>query len=309
MDFDAVIVGGGPAGLSAGGYLAQAGFRVLLLEKESFGGRMMKLEWVVNYPAVGERVAGAALAAEMVDSAARSGLRMEQEEVVEIESYSSCKTVVCADGKAYTCAVVILAGGLTTKKLGVPGEDRPQGTGIISCAICDASLFSNQVVAVCGGGDAGAIEALYLANFAAKVLLIEAEAALSAKPMFQDRVRAQAKIEIRCGERLVEIVGDKYVTGLRVVHAATGRKELLEVGGVLIQVGFEPETRYLQELLPLDDLSYVEVSGQLETEVSGIMAAGDIRHGSLRKVAAAVSDGTSAAITAQRLIQEMRREN
>ena len=204
---------------------------------------------------------------------------------------------------------MILAGGLTPKKLGVPGEERFQGTGMIHCAVCDASLFSNQVVAVCGGGDAGIIEALYLAKYASKVLVIEVEPELTAKPMFQERARAHPKIEIRCGEKAVEIVGDKLVTGLQVANTTTGRKELLGVEGVLVRVGFEPATGNLKAALSLDDLDYVVVNPQFETEVSGIIAAGDIRRGSPRRVASAVSDGTTAAITALRLLQEMKQEN
>lgn len=309
MDYDAIIVGGGPAGLTAGRDLAQAGVRVLLLDQQSFGGQMMNLEWVVDYPAAGERVAGAALAAEMVDAAAKSGVRMEQREVVDIECYSACKSVVCAERKAYTCSVVILSGGLTPKKLAVPGEQKFQGKGMIHCALCDASLYSNQVVAVCGGGDAGIIEALFLANHASKVLVIEAEPDLSAKPILKERARAHPKIEIRCGEKVVEIAGDAFVTGVQVMNTTTARKELLRVDGVLVHVGFEPATAYLQATLPLDESNYVVVNAQCETEVSGIVAAGDIRRGSPRRVASAVSDGASAAIAAQGLLQEMTQED
>jgi thioredoxin reductase (NADPH) len=309
MDYDAIVVGGGPAGLSAGTHLARTGFRVLLLDKEPFGGQMMKLEWIVNYPGTGERVAGTTLASEMIDQAIKSGVRMEQGEVVDIENYSACKSVACADGKVHTCSVVILAGGLIPKKLAVPGEETFQEKGMIHCAVCDGSLFSNQVVAVCGGGDAGIIEALYLAKYASKIFVIETASDLTAKPTLQERARAHPKIEIRCGEKAGEIVGDKFVTGLQVASATTGRKELLEVQGVLVRVGFVPATGNLKTVLPLDDLDYVVVNAQCETEVPGIIAAGDIRRGSPRRVASAVSDGTIAAMTAQRLLQEMKQEN
>ena len=177
------------------------------------------------------------------------------------------------------------------------------------CAVCDASLFSNQVVAVCGGGDAGIIEALYLAKFASKVLVIEAEPELSAKPIFQERARSHPKLEIRCREKVAEIVGDKFVTGIQVANATGGGKQLLPVEGVLVHVGFEPATGYLRAALPLDDLGYIVVSEQFETKVSGIAAAGDIRCGSPRRVASAVSDGISAATAAQRLLQELKQDD
>src|SRR5450759_5356446 len=240
MDYDAIVIGGGPAGLSAGIELARAKYRVLLLEKESFGGPIINVEWINGYPRPGEKVAGAMLASEMVKQAEQSGMEMELAEVVEIEPYSGCISVVCADGKAYTTSVVIQAGGLQSRKLGVPGEEKFQSKGMIHCAMCDAGLYRDQVVAVCGGGDAGLIEAMYLARFASKVFVIEAQAQLAAKPVLQARALANAKLEIRHGEKPVEIIGDQGVTGLVVQSAATGKRETLDVYGVLVHVGYVP---------------------------------------------------------------------
>jgi glycine/D-amino acid oxidase-like deaminating enzyme len=194
MDYDAIVIGGGPAGLSAGTELAQGKYRVLLLEKESFGGPIINVEWINGYPHPGEKLAGAVLASELMKQAEQSGVEMELAEVVEIEPYSGCISVVGADGKAYTSSVVICAGGLHSRKLDVPGEDTFQGKGMIHCAMCDAGLYRDQVVAVCGGGDAGLIEALYLARFASKVFVVEAGAQLAAKPVLQARALADAKL-------------------------------------------------------------------------------------------------------------------
>ena len=308
MDYDAIIVGGGPAGLSAGIRLTQAKHRVLLLDKESFGGPIMNVEWINGYPGPGEKAAGAMLASEMVNQAQQSGVEMELAEVVEIESYSGCKSVSCADGRAHTSSVVILAGGLHSRKLGVPGEEKFQGKGMIHCALCDAGLYRDQVVAVCGGGDAGLVEAMYLARFASKVLVIEAQPRLSAKPELQERALADSKLEIRCGEKPVEILGSEAVTGIKVENAATGGKETLDVHGVLVHVGFAPTTGYLEGILTLDDSGHIAVNDQFETEVPGIFAAGDITSGSQRRVAAAVADGQTAATGAQRLLQALKQE-
>lgn len=294
MDYDAIIVGGGPAGLSAGIELARAQRRVLLLDKESFGGQVGNLEWIEDYPVAGEKVSGPALASERVEEAGKQGLQMELGEVIEIESYSGCKSVTCADGKAYTASVVILAGGRHPRKLGVPGEDRYQGKGIIHCAFCDAGLYADKVVAVCGGGDAGLMEALYLAKFAAKVYVIEAQARLSASPKIQERVRGHPKLELRCGQKVVAIKGDQFVTGVEVEEAAGGRRQTLDAYGVLAHVGFEPATGYLSDV-PLDEQGYV-------TDASDIFAAGDIRSGSPRTAASAVSDGKAAAEQALRVL-------
>lgn len=308
MNYDAIIVGGGPAGLSAGIRLAQAKHRVLLLDKESFGGPIINVEWINGYPGPGDKVAGAMLASEMVNQAEQSGVEMELAEVAEIESYSGCKSVSCSDGRAYTSSVVILAGGMHSNKLGVPGEDRYQGKGMIHCAMCDAGLYRDQVAAVCGGGDAGLIEAMYLAKFASKVFVIEAQPRLSAKPVLQERALADSKLEIRCGEKPVEILGNEAVTGIKVENAATGRKETLEVYGVLVHVGFAPTTGYLEGVLTLDDSGHIAVNDRFETEVPGILAAGDIRSGSPRQVAAAVADGKAAATGALRLLQALKQE-
>lgn len=307
MDYDAIVIGGGPAGLSAGIELAQAKYRVLLLEKESFGGPIINIEWINGYPNPGEKTAGAMVASELVQQAEQSGVEMELAEVTEIEPYSGCISVVCADGKAYTASVVIQAGGLQSRKLGVPGEETFQGKGMIHCAMCDAGLYRDQTVAVCGGGDAGLIEAMYLARFATKVFVIEAEARLAAKPVLQARARADAKLEIRCGEKPVEIVGDQGVTGLVVESAATGKREMLDAYGVLVHVGYVPASAYLEGVLALDDSGRIAVDEQFATDVPGIFAVGDIRGESPRQVAAAVTDGKAAAKSAQKILASLQR--
>jgi thioredoxin reductase (NADPH) len=307
MDYDAIVIGGGPAGLSAGTELAQAKYRVLLLEKESFGGPIINVEWINGYPHPGEKVAGAMVASEMVKQAEQSGVEMELAEVVEIEPYSGCISVGCADGKAYTSSVVIQAGGLHSRKLEVPGEEIFQGKGMIHCAMCDAGLYRDQVVAVCGGGDAGLIEAMYLARFASKVFVIEAEAQLAAKPVLQARALANAKLEIRHGEKPVEIIGNQGVTGLVIESAATGKRETLDVYGVLVHVGYVPTTAYVEGVLALDDSGRIAVNEQFATDVPGAFAAGDIRSGSPRQVAAAVADGKAAARGAQKILETLQR--
>ena len=306
MDYDAIVIGAGPAGLSAGIELAQAKYRVLVLERESFGGPIINVEWTDDYPHLGEKVAGAMLASELVNQAEQYGVEMELAEVVEIEPYSGCISVGCADGKAYTSSVVIQAGGLHSRKLDVPGEEKFQGKGMIHCAMCDAGLYRDHVVAVCGGGDAGLIEALYLARFASKVFVIEAQAQLAARPELQARAFADAKLHIRCGEKPVEIIGNQGVAGLVVENAAAGKRETLEVYGVLVHVGYVPTTGYLEGVFALDDSGRIAVNEQFATDVTGAFAAGDIRSGSPRQVASAVADGKAAARGARKFLDTLR---
>jgi thioredoxin reductase (NADPH) len=307
MDYDAIVIGGGPAGLSAGIELAQAKYHVLLLDQESFGGPIINVEWINGYPRPGEKVAGAMLASELVKQAELAGVEMELGQVTEIEPYSGCISVACADGKAFTSSVVIQAGGLHSKKLGVPGEEKFQGKGMIHCAMCDAGLYRDQVVAVCGAGDAGLIEALHLARFASKVYVIEAEAQPSAKPVLQKRALAEAKLEFRYGEKPVEIIGNQGVTGLVIESAATGKRQTLDLYGVLVHVGYAPTTAYVEGVLALDDAGRIAVDEQFAADVPGTFAAGDIRSGSPRQVAAAVADGKAAAKSAQKILETLPR--
>jgi len=306
LDYDAIVIGGGPAGLSAGSRLAQAKCRALLLEKESFGGPIINLEWINGYPRPGEKIAGAKLASEFVNQAEQAGLEMELAEVIELAAYSGCLSVTCADGRAYTSSVVIHAGGLHSKKLGIPGEDRFQGKGMIHCAMCDAGLYRDRIVAVCGGGNAGLIEAMYLAKFAAKVLVIEAQPDLSAKPALQERARADPKLEFRCGAKPAAIIGDGGVSGVLVENLATGTKEQIPAYGVLVHVGYEPATAYLEGAIALDDSGYIVVNERFETGVPGAFAAGDVRSGAPRQVAAAVADGQAAAAGALEFLEALK---
>lgn len=299
MDYDAIVVGAGAAGLSAGTALAEGGLRVLALEAESFGGPVLNIEWINGWPAPGQRTAGAALATQLVEGAERAGVEMKLATVREIEPYSGCISVACADGSAWTASAVIVAGGLRSKKLGVPGEDRLQGKGMIHCAMCDAGLYRDRVAAVCGGGNSGLIEALYLARFCSKVIVLEAQPQPSARPHLQKAAVAEPKLEIRCGVRPVEILGADGVEGI-VIENAGGARETLSVYGVLVHVGYEPATDYLAGILPLDDGGRIAVDAQLETEIPGLFAAGDLRSGSPRTVAAAVADGRAAAAAVRR---------
>jgi thioredoxin reductase (NADPH) len=300
-DFDAIIVGSGPAGLTAGLHLAEANHKVLVLEKESFGGQPMNLEWVEDYPGPGQRIAGPSLGAELAQKADEAGARLETGEVEEIESYSASKAVSCAGGTAYTSTVVIAAGGLAYKPLGVPAEARLEGKGVIHCAVCDGGLYADRVVAVCGGGDYGLIEAMYLAKFAAKVVVIEAAPELSARPDLQERAAADPKLDIRLGKRAVDILGEDGVSGV-LIEDAGGNRETVDAYGALVHVGMRPNTDCLEFLLDLDGDGYAEANTQLETGVPGIILAGDIRRAAPRDVAAAINDGALAAASAMRIL-------
>ncbi len=304
FDWDTVIIGGGPAGLTAGLYLGRAGWRTLLLDKDSFGGYIRNIELIENYPGFADGIAGAQLASQMVKQAEKYGLQMETAEVTGLELFSDTRWVTCSRGQGYTTDIVIIAGGSRHKKLGVPGEEELEGKGVFSCAFCDGGHYADQVVAVCGGGDSGLTEALYMAKIASSVILIEAMPELTATAILRERAENNPRLEIRCGVRVKAINGSEKVESLECRDTNTDKIETFRVDGVLVHIGLDPNTEYLEGIVPLDDNGQVIVDETMQSEIPRIFAVGDIRSNSPRQVVAAVGDGAMAAITASRLLQE-----
>ena len=298
FDWDAVIIGGGPAGLTAGLYLCRAKRRTLLIDKDTAGGYIRNIESIENYPGFAGGIAGAKLAVQMVEQAAKYGLQIENAEVNGIEVFSGTRYVGCADGRGFTANVIIIAGGSKNKKLGVPGEAELAGRGVFECAFCDGGHYAGKTVAVCGGGDSGVTEALYMAKIADKVVIIEAMPALNATAVLRERLKALRNVEIRTGTTVEAITGGDKVEGIKLAGGGT-----LKVDGVLVHIGLEPNTDYLEGIVPLDEQGQVIVNEKMESEVPYILAAGDIRSGSPRQVASAVSDGAIAAISAERMME------
>ena len=301
-DWDVVIVGGGPAGLTAGLYLCRGNWRTLLIEKEIVGGYIMNVDFIENYPGFKDGVVGSQLAVEMKNQALKYGLQVQRGEVNGLQGSPSSKYVTCIDGTTYSTATVIIAGGSTPKRLGVPGEDKLMGKGIITCAFCDGGQFADRVMAVVGGGDSGITGALYMANIASRVILIESMPECTATAILLERAEANDKIEIRSGTKIASIVGENEVEGIELI-STKGKKEILKVDGVLVYVGLDPRTDYLQDIIPLNTGGQVVVNEWMETEAPGVYAAGDIRSGSPGQVSTAVGDGAAAAMAAQKYLQ------
>jgi thioredoxin reductase (NADPH) len=285
--------------------LGRANRRTLLLEKENFGGYPKNVEWIENYPGFPDGISGAQLASGMFTQSTKYGLQTELAEVTGLELFSSSRWVGLANGGGYTTDIVIIAGGSKPRNLGVPGEAELQGKGIIHCALCEGEQLANKEVVVCGGGDAGVTEAMYLTRLGSKVVLLEALPKLTATAILQQRALEDSSITIRCGMRVESIRGHEKVEAVECVEIATGQKETIKADGVLVHVGLDPNTGYLEGTIPLDKQGQIVVNARMESEVPYILAAGDVRSGSPRQISAAVGDGVIAGITAQRLLQEL----
>lgn len=304
FDYDAVIIGGGPAGLAAGIYLARARRQTILLGKQIFDGPLANLEMVENYPGFSAGVTGASLVTEMATQAMNFGMPLEQVEVTGIEPLADGCRVKCADGRMLITRVLIIASGTRHKKLGVPGEELLWGKGVFSCALCDGSKYAGRVVAVCGGGDAGVTEALYMTKLASRVILIELMPSLTACAVLKERAAENPRLEIRCGTRVEAIIGQNQVEGVQIVNPS-GQEETLKVDGVLVQIGLVPNTGFLNGIVPLDSQGRIIVNENMETKVPCILAAGDIRSGSPNQIVTAAGDGATAAITAEKILQRL----
>jgi len=302
-DYEVIIIGGGPAGLSAGLYTSRARLSSLLIEKMGVGGQIADAEQVDNYPGFPQGIGGFELGQLMHQQATEYGLETLLAEVTGIELQERQKVVKTTEGNFATKAVII-ASGSERRKLGIPGEEKFTGKGGSYCATCDAPLFREKPVAVVGGGDAAITEALHLAKFASKVTVIHRRDQLRASRILQEKAFADPKIEFLWDSVAEEIEGTDLVQRIRLHQVKTGKESTLDISGIFISVGLKPNTDYLKGVLPLDAAGYIITNDKMETEIPGILAAGDIRHNSARQAITAAGDGATAAIYAERFIMQ-----
>jgi len=302
-NYDVIIIGGGPAGLTAGIYTSRARLNSLLIEKGLTGGQIANAELVENFPGFPEGVGGIELGERMQQQASKYGLQITTAEVTGLELQEGQKVVRTSQGD-FTGRAVIIAGGSQFQKLGVPGEEDFTGKGVSYCATCDAPFFTEQSVAVVGGGDAAITEAIYLTKFASRVTVIHRRNQLRATAIMQERAFAEPKIELLWDTTVDAIEGEGFVKRLRLNNVKTGEKSTLEINGVFIAIGFMPDTEYLKGIVPLDVAGHIVTNEKMETEIPGIYAAGDIRSNSGRQAITAAGDGATAAIYAEKYLSE-----
>ena len=299
--YDVIIIGGGPAGLTAGLYTARAKLESLLLEKLAIGGLIANAELVENFPGFPAGIGGLDLTDLMQQQATKFGLQTLLAEVTGIELEKDRKLVKTTEGD-FIAKALIIAGGSKRQKLNVPGETEFTGKGVSYCATCDAPLFSDKTVAVVGGGNAAVSEVLHASKFASRVILIHRRNELRASAILQERVFAEPKIEFLWDTTVDSIEGENLVKRLRLNQVKTGEKSTLEVDGIFVSIGIQPDTDYLKGIVPLDSVGYIITDKNMQTEVPGIFAAGDIRQDSIRQSISAAGDGATAAVYAHRFL-------
>lgn len=292
--YDIIIIGGGPAGLSSAIYGLRAMKKVLVIEKEVFGGQITQSPKVENYPGF-EEVSGMELGEKMYDQAKKLGMENIYGEVTKIEKEKDIFAVF-VDEKEYKSKVVIYATGASPRKLGVDTEEKYIGSGISYCATCDGAFFKGKTVAVVGGGNTAVDDAIYLSNICEKVYLIHRRDEFRAEPVKVETLKERANVEFILNAKVKELRGENLIESI-IVNTSEEEKEYF-MNGVFVAIGHVPNTEILEGFIPLTPGKYITTNHQLETQISGFYAAGDVREKQIRQLTTATSDGTIAAINA-----------
>ncbi|WP_291492646.1 thioredoxin-disulfide reductase [Desulfurella sp.] len=304
--YDVVIIGGGPAGLTAGIYAARSGLKTIILEEKVFGGQIVFSAALENYPGFPEGISGMDIIDKFLEQAKKFEVEISYDGVEKIENDISCKRVILTNKSCITTKTIILATGASADRLGCPGEAKFIGKGVSYCATCDGAFFKGKTVAVVGGGDSALEEALYLANLVKKIYLIHRRDQFRAVKILQDRVKKNNKIEIVFDSVVKEILGDKFVKGVLIENVKTKQQSRLDIDGIFIYIGLTPNSKFVSDLIQTDEYGYIITNEEMETNIPGIFAAGDVRKKSLRQVVTACADGAIAASNAQKYIEKMK---
>ena len=303
-EYDIVIVGGGPGGLTAGLYGARANRRTVLIEKYMPGGQIANTHEVDDYPGF-DLISGAELAMKMTDHAKKFGVEVVSDEVTEIYSDGDDRIVTCASGDTYRGKAVILSTGGSPYYMNVPGEEEFNGKGVSYCAICDGAFFKDEIIAVVGGGDAAVEEGIFLTKFGKKVIIIHRRDELRAQKINQERAFKNPKMEFIWDTVVESVNGDEKVNSLTLKNVKTGEKSELEVGAIFVFIGFKPNSGLTREEMKKDAGGYILTNERMETSISGVFACGDVRSQLVRQITNAVGDATTAAVAAEKYIEEL----
>lgn len=302
QQYELIILGGGPAGLTAGLYASRYGLNAILIEKAIFGGKIINARHIDNYPGFPLGINGMELGQQMYEQAIRFGLKTETADITKIKFADGLFTLIAEDHE-YFARSVILATGSTDRKLGLEGEERLTGRGISYCATCDGFLFKNMIVAIVGGGDTALSDALELAEHAKGVYIIHRRDQFRASNVLQRAVLTHPKIKIIWDTVIESIIGEQKLRLLNLLNKKTNLRSTLEVDGLFVAIGMVPNSDIVKDLVKLDDTGTVFTDELMCTNIQGFYAAGDVRRNSARQVVTAVGDGATAAKSAYRFIK------
>lgn len=299
--YDVIIIGAGPAGLTAGIYAARGGLKTGIIEMAMPGGQAASTEKIENYPGFPEGIGGYELMNKFHQQAQAYGAEFIFEQAQRLELTGSIKKII-ADSQTYEARAVIVAAGSQPRLLGVPGEDIFHGRGVSYCATCDGAFFKGKKVVVVGGGDAALEEGEYLTRFAAEVTIVHRRAEFRAAEILVDRAKNNPKVRFELDSIVEEIIGAEQVEGVRLRNLKSDQTKYLSIDGVFIYVGTRPNDKFLKGELNAEEHGYITTDNLLRTNIPGVFAAGDIRNTPLRQVATAVGDGALAAVEVEKYL-------
>ena len=302
--YDVIIIGGGPAGLTAGIYTARERLRTLLLEKQGCGGWPNITGTIENYPGFPEGVNGMELSAKFKEQAQKFGVQIREFEAVEKVSPGPDAIEVFTPKSTYQTRSLIIASGSRMRKLGIPGEEEFLGRGVSYCATCDGPLYREKEVAVVGGGSAALEEALFLTKFVSRLYLVHRRDKFRGEKIIVEELKKTGKVEFVLNSLPRTIEGSDFVESVTVSDKLDGRERTLKVDGVFIFVGVEPNTDFLEGVVELDRAGFVKTNPAMLTSVPGVFAAGDLREGNVRQIAVACGEGTVAALSVRNLLSD-----
>lgn len=296
LDYEVIIIGSGPAGMSAALFLRRSKVNVLMLEKSTPGGKLLMTSKVDNYPGF-KSSSGVDLAEIMHQQIRDANVQRHHEDVEDIERDKDGTFIVKTSKSKYTCAYVIFAAGSRVRSLGIPGEEKFQGRGISFCAMCDGNLYENDDVVVIGGGNSGFEEALYLAKLCRSVTIISRSPSFAARDELVEKAKNLPNMHLLLNKRIEEFVGTHYLEGVKIADKLTEDEEIIKAHGAFIYIGFDPTSTMLEKYGVLDEKGYIYVDESRETNVPRLYAAGDCVHKATRQAITAVADGVVAAVS------------
>jgi thioredoxin reductase (NADPH) len=301
-DCDVVIVGGGIAGLTAALASSRLGRRTRVLTGPALGGQLLSIERIDGYPGFPDGVPGYELCPMVQEQAVAAGAEFSAATATGLAPLEGRWTLTSSEGDVSASAVVI-ATGTSSRELGIPGEERLRGKGVSHCASCDGPLLRSRTVGVVGGGDSALQEALTLAQYAARVIVLHRGATLSAQAAYRDAVRDHSKIEVRTHTVVEEVLGDPALTGVRTRSTTDGSQSGLDLAALFVYIGLAPNTAWLKGTLELDASGRIPTDDQMRSRLPGLCAAGTVRSSSAGRAASASGDGATAAVVADRYLR------